>query len=66
MESDCLRRPTRFWPTHHSFSSRRTLLYIIDQLARHNYHRGKAARALGIAEATLYRKMHQLEIIDVP
>jgi DNA-binding NtrC family response regulator len=28
----------------------------------HSYHRGETARALGIGEATLYRKMSQLGI----
>jgi len=31
--------------------------YIAQELARHDYHRGKTARALGIGEATLYRKL---------
>ncbi len=39
--------------------------YIIDQLMKNNYHRGRTAKALGIGEATLYRKMNQLNIEDV-
>jgi len=36
--------------------------YIVDQLSKHKYHRGKTAKALGVGEATLYRKMNQLDI----
>ena len=39
--------------------------YIIEQLAKHQYHRGNTAEALGISEATLYRKMNQLKIEDM-
>ncbi|MBN1466030.1 sigma-54-dependent Fis family transcriptional regulator [candidate division KSB1 bacterium] len=38
--------------------------YILDQLARHSHHRGNTARALGIGEATLYRKMARLGIAE--
>lgn len=31
--------------------------YIAEELARHENHRGKTAKALGIGEATLYRKL---------
>jgi len=34
--------------------------YISRQLERQAGHRGKTARALGISEATLYRKMEEL------
>ncbi len=37
---------------------------IAEQLASYNFHRGKTAKALGIGEATLYRKMKQLGIED--
>ncbi len=37
---------------------------IAEKLAAYNFHRGKTARALGIGEATLYRKMKQLGIED--
>jgi DNA-binding NtrC family response regulator len=40
--------------------------YIMDQLTRHNYHRGRTAKALGVGEATLYRKMNQLGIAEMP
>jgi DNA-binding NtrC family response regulator len=36
--------------------------FIIHQLERNNFHRGKTAKTLGIGEATLYRKMSQLGI----
>lgn len=36
--------------------------FIRNQLAQNDFHRGKTARALGIGEATLYRKMNQLGI----
>ncbi|NOY59909.1 MAG: sigma-54-dependent Fis family transcriptional regulator [Calditrichaeota bacterium] len=36
--------------------------FIKSQLAKNDFHRGKTARALGIGEATLYRKMSQLGI----
>ncbi len=36
--------------------------YIAEQLSRHDGHRGETARALGVGEATLYRKMKQLGI----
>jgi DNA-binding NtrC family response regulator len=36
--------------------------FIIHQLEQHHFHRGKTAKALGIGEATLYRKMSQLGI----
>ena len=36
--------------------------YIIEELARHNWHRGKTAKSLGVGEATLYRKMNQFQI----
>jgi DNA-binding NtrC family response regulator len=39
--------------------------YIIDQLVKNKYHRGKTAKSLGIGEATLYRKMNQLGIEEV-
>jgi two-component system response regulator PilR (NtrC family) len=39
--------------------------YIVDQLTKNNYHRARTAKALGIGEATLYRKMNQLNIEDV-
>lgn len=39
--------------------------YIIDQLRKNAYHRAKTAKALGIGEATLYRKMNQLGIEEV-
>ncbi|MDZ7372110.1 MAG: sigma-54 dependent transcriptional regulator, partial [candidate division KSB1 bacterium] len=35
---------------------------IAAELARQGYHRGRTAAALGIGEATLYRKMKQLKI----
>jgi DNA-binding NtrC family response regulator len=38
--------------------------YILEELAKNEFHRGKTARALGVGEATLYRKMGQLNIID--
>ena len=38
--------------------------YILDELAKNDYHRAKTARALGIGEATLYRKMSQLKIAE--
>lgn len=38
--------------------------YILEQLAKHSYHRGNTARALGIGEATLYRKMARLGIVE--
>ncbi|RPI00386.1 MAG: sigma-54-dependent Fis family transcriptional regulator [Calditrichaeota bacterium] len=38
--------------------------YILAELAKCGYHRGKTARSLGIGEATLYRKMSQLAIDD--
>ncbi len=31
--------------------------FIISQLEKHHHHRGRTAKALGIGEATLYRKM---------
>lgn len=37
---------------------------IAEQLASYDFHRGKTAKALGIGEATLYRKMKQLGIDD--
>lgn len=36
--------------------------YIREQLQQHHFHRGKTARALGIGEATLYRKLAELGI----
>ncbi len=36
--------------------------YILEHLKKNNYHRGKTALALGIGEATLYRKMNQMGI----
>ncbi|MBN2413885.1 sigma-54-dependent Fis family transcriptional regulator [candidate division KSB1 bacterium] len=36
--------------------------FILDQLLKNNYHRGKTAQSLGIGEATLYRKMSYLGI----
>jgi len=36
--------------------------YIQSQLQRHHFHRGETAKALGIGEATLYRKMSALGI----
>jgi two-component system response regulator PilR (NtrC family) len=36
--------------------------YILLRLREHGFHRGKTARALGIGEATLYRKMAELGI----
>ncbi len=36
--------------------------YIADQLSQHDGHRGETAKALGIGEATLYRKMGRLGI----
>ncbi len=36
--------------------------YLITQLQKQGNHRGKTARALGIGEATLYRKMAELNI----
>jgi len=36
--------------------------FILDQLIKNKYHRGKTAQSLGIGEATLYRKMSQLGI----
>jgi two-component system response regulator PilR (NtrC family) len=33
--------------------------FIREQLIKNNYHRGKTAAALGIGEATLYRKMNE-------
>lgn len=38
--------------------------YILEELAKNEFHRGKTARALGVGEATLYRKMGQLNIVD--
>lgn len=38
--------------------------YILEELAKNGYHRGKTARALGVGEATLYRKMSQLKIVE--
>lgn len=39
--------------------------FILEQLAQYDYHRAKTAKALGIGEATLYRKMNQLNIEEV-
>ncbi|MBN1481183.1 sigma-54-dependent Fis family transcriptional regulator [candidate division KSB1 bacterium] len=39
--------------------------YIIEQLTKNKYHRSNTAKALGIGEATLYRKMNQLGIEEV-
>ena len=36
--------------------------YILNKLREHGFHRGKTAQALGISEATLYRKMNSLGI----
>jgi DNA-binding NtrC family response regulator len=36
--------------------------YINEQLEKNHYHRGNTSKALGIGEATLYRKMNQLGI----
>jgi DNA-binding NtrC family response regulator len=33
--------------------------YILDALARHNHHRERTARALGLSPATLYRRLEQ-------
>ncbi len=35
--------------------------YILQRLKQNNYHRGKTAKALGIGEATLYRKLPELD-----
>jgi len=37
--------------------------FIQEQLQQHNGHRGKTAEALGISEATLYRKLQTLGIV---
>jgi two-component system response regulator PilR (NtrC family) len=39
--------------------------YIVNQLAKNEYHRSRTAKSLGIGEATLYRKMNQLNIEDL-
>lgn len=36
--------------------------YILNQLEKFAYHKGKTAKALGLGEATLYRKIQQLNI----
>ena len=38
--------------------------YIQNALRRHGFHRRKTAEALGIGEATLYRKMKELGIVE--
>ncbi|HFE53822.1 MAG TPA: hypothetical protein ENK07_10275 [Bacteroidetes bacterium] len=38
--------------------------YIQNALRRHGFHRRKTAEALGIGEATLYRKMKELGIAE--
>ena len=38
--------------------------FILDQLNKNNNHRGQTAKILGIGEATLYRKMKQLGIVQ--
>ncbi|MBN2000255.1 sigma-54-dependent Fis family transcriptional regulator [candidate division KSB1 bacterium] len=38
--------------------------FIMNQLEKNKYHRGQTAKALGIGEATLYRKMSQYGIDD--
>ena len=39
--------------------------FIREQLIRNNYHRGKTAAALGIGEATLYRKINEYGLTDL-
>ena len=39
--------------------------FIYNILSKNNFHRGKTAKALGIGEATLYRKMNQFQLENI-